>query len=98
MVLEADGVWDQHCDILLEPGQGFRLQACPGALTRLNGTPVEGAPLRNGDLIELGSARVRFWLAPMRQRRLWPREALTWVALTLLFALQIFLIYSLSDR
>jgi hypothetical protein len=44
-------------------------------------------------MIELGSARLRFWLAPSMQKTLRLREALTWFALSALFAAQIALIY-----
>jgi len=51
--------------------------------------------LRNGDLIELGSAQLRFWFARTRQKTLRLREALTWIALVMLFGTQIGLIYLL---
>jgi hypothetical protein len=75
--------------------EGFTFAAQPDALALVNGERVESGILRNGDLIEVGSARLRFWLARSQQKTLRAREALTWIALFALFAAQIALIYML---
>ena len=93
--LEEDGVWDTHAQIHFRRGEGFLLEVSPGALAAVNGQPLSEARLRNGDLIECGSAKVRFWLAPLRQRSLRAREGLTWVALAGLCLAQLLIIYRL---
>ncbi|MCX6904687.1 MAG: FHA domain-containing protein [Verrucomicrobia bacterium] len=93
--LEDKGVWNQHACVRFLPGEGFLLEAYPGALMRVNGERTEKSRLRNGDTIEFGSAKVRFWLSSLRQRNLRPREALTWLALAGLLVLQMALIYRL---
>ena len=95
LALEEDGVWERHLEIHFVPGEGFRLQTHPGALVSVNNQRVERTRLRNGDLLELGSVQVRFWLAPVAQRRLRPREVLTWVAWGALLLFQLGLIYGL---
>lgn len=95
--LEDDGVWTHHAEIHLVQPDGFVLAAQPDAVTAVNGHPTTAAVLRNGDVIELGAARVRFAFAPTRPRSLRLREALTWVALGALCAGQIALIYRLSE-
>ena len=91
--LDDDGVWDRHLEIAVPSSDGFLLQSHPDALTYVNGQPVRETVLRNGDLIQLGSVQLRFWLVASRQYSLRFREAATWVALGLLCACQIGLIY-----
>src|SRR5262245_40093981 len=77
--LEDDGVWDQHCQLTLDADAGILLAVQPNAMLTVNREPIEGPHrLRNGDSIELGAARLRFWLADpvLRSSRL--REAFVW--------------------
>lgn len=93
--IEGDGVWDHHFDIHFQRRDGFHLQVRPGALVSVNGERVEQTRLRNGDLLEVGSVKLRFWLAPAVQRSVRLRETLTWIAWAGLFALQLGLLYKL---
>jgi hypothetical protein len=93
--LEQAGVWDRHLQLELTPEQDITAAVLPGALAMLNGERLERTPLRNGDIIDLGAARIQFWLAPTRQRSVLLRERLTWVGLGLVCAVQILLIYVL---
>jgi hypothetical protein len=90
--LEDAGVWDRHLQIDFRRGEGFTFQAESTALTLVNGVAAESGIVRNGDLIELGSVQMRFWLAKSEQRSLRLREALTWASLFVLFGAQIALI------
>lgn len=89
------GVWDRHLSIQFQRGAGYVFAAQPDALVLVNGERAETGLLRNGDLIELGSMRLRFWLARTRQNSLRWREVITWAALFALFAAQIALIWRL---
>ena len=91
--IEEAGVWENHLAIDFQAGEGFAFIAQDSALTRLNGAKVESGILRNGDLIELGSVQLRFWLARSEQKSLRLREALTWSSLVILFVGQVTLIY-----
>ena len=91
--LDEPGVWDRHFRFRFERGAGFGFDAQTDALVMVNGEQVAEGFLRNGDVIELGSARLRFWLARARQKTLRVREALTWTALFVLFGAQIALIW-----
>jgi predicted component of type VI protein secretion system len=93
--IQADGVWDRHLEIHFRRDDGFHLKTCAGALVAVNGQPVTQTRLRNGDLLELGSLKLRFWLAPAVQHSLRPRELLTWGALGVLVLLELVLIYAL---
>jgi hypothetical protein len=63
-------------------------------LARINGEQMDqSTALRNGDVIELGSLRMQFWLGEPRQRGLRLREGLTWLAIALICLGQIGLIY-----
>ena len=95
--LDDAGVWDRHLQITFQTGEGFAFAAGTQALTLVNGQRVESGILRNGDLFELGSARLRFWLARTKQKSLRFREAITWTALVALFGGQLALIYWLLN-
>ena len=96
--LDDGGMWDEHLAIDLKRGQGFIIETCGAALASVNTEPVtEPLVLRNGDMIEIGAARLQFWLAPPRQRALALREWLTWIALTAVSLSQIALIYFVLD-
>jgi hypothetical protein len=71
-------------------------QTVPGALLALNQQSVETAPLRNGDILTLGSVKLQFWLAPARQRGLKFRESLAWGLLAVVTLTQLALIYWLD--
>ena len=91
--LDDDGIWDQHLTLDFNRQKGFTLATAPNALVTVNGSPVQTAILRNGDLITLGSAKLQFWLAAARQRGLRLREAFVWVLLAAVTATQFALIY-----
>lgn len=91
--LEEDGVWDEHFQLDLEPSTGFTLATGSDAFVTLNGQPVQHAVLRNGDLLEIGSLKLQFWLANAPQRALLPREVFLWSLVTAIFLGQIALIY-----
>jgi pSer/pThr/pTyr-binding forkhead associated (FHA) protein len=91
--LDEEGVWERHLEIVFQRGEGVLFTSRREALAIINGERVEQGMLRNGDLIELGSVQIRFWLARSGQKTMRIREALTWSALILLFTAQIALIY-----
>ena len=89
------GVWDRHCEIRFRHDEGFQFAAQPDAALLVNGERMKTGVLRNGDLLELGSVQLRFWLARSRQKGLRLREGLTWAALFVLFVAQAAIIWSL---
>ena len=91
--LEDAGVWDRHLEISLQKPEGFILAVNPAALATVNGEPARQQRLRNGDLINIGPAKIRFSLGGTRQIDLRPRELATWLALALLCAAQLALVY-----
>ena len=94
--LDDAGVWDRHLTIELHRGnQRFVLTVAPDALAAINEQPVRSAPLRNGDIISFGSAKIQFWLAAVQQRGLGLREGFVWTLLVLVTAAQFFLVYRL---
>jgi predicted component of type VI protein secretion system len=92
--LEEPGVWPRHCRIARQ-GRELICQAEAGALLSVNGTPVEQAVLRNGDVISVGALKIQFALSPVRQSSLLPLECCTWAALALLCLGQVALILHL---
>ena len=94
--LEADGVWDRHLELDFDPGQGFILTTHPPALATVNGWPIQSVILRNGDSIELGAQKIRFWLGETRQSGLRLYESLVWIALAVITVVEIALLLLLK--
>jgi len=92
LLLDDDGVWDQHLALELKSG-GFNLAVAPGALATVNHEPRQNQILRNGDIITVGSAKLQFWLAAARQRGLHLRELFVWTLVIAVTAGQFALIY-----
>ena len=91
--LEEGGVWDQHLKLDFGAGEGFILSTQPDALASVNGQAVQRALLRNGDVIEIGSIKMQFWLGEVRQGGLGFREGLTWAGIAIVTLAQVGLIY-----
>jgi predicted component of type VI protein secretion system len=93
--LEEPGVWPDHCKICWRD-EGLVLEVDSDALASVNGQPSPRVVLRNGDLITLGGANLRFGFSPPNQSSAALREWLTWIALGALCLGQIALIYWLG--
>ena len=76
--LEEQGVWNEHFQIGLNRSAGFVIETQPDALVTANGQPLQRAVLRNGDVLQIGSLKLQFWLAEARQRGLRSSECLVW--------------------
>lgn len=90
--IEEAGVWEDHLRITVD-AEGFILETQGSALAGINGQPVQRAALRNGDVIEMGSVKLQFWLSEARQRGQGVREALVWSLVVLVCLAQIGLVY-----
>ena len=77
--LEEAGVWERHFTIQLGDNNGFNLHAEPGALVTVNQQPATSQALRPGDVLEIGSTQLRFWLAEPNRRSLRSSEFAVWV-------------------
>jgi len=91
--LEDAGVWDEHLALWMGAELSVEAVVQPGALAGINGQNVRRAPLRNGDLIEMGAVQLRFTLTPTRQKPLWLFEAAVWIGLVCVCLAQLGLIY-----
>ncbi|HWH68982.1 MAG TPA: FHA domain-containing protein, partial [Candidatus Sulfotelmatobacter sp.] len=96
MCLDDPGVWENHLQINLRSDRAVEAVVCEPAIATVNGQPLHEAVLHNGDIIEMGSVRIRFGLRPATQRSQRLRETLTWVALAVLSFGQVVLIYWLG--
>ena len=94
-VLQDAGVWDHHAELNLSNECDFHFRVFRDAIASVNGSPTREAIIRNGDILELGAARLQFWFCQTRQGSLRIREALTWAGLVILSAAQVALIWSL---
>ena len=97
LVLEDQGVWDRHANFASRSGEGVIVSAAADALLVVNGQHVRQAVLKSGDLLDIGSVKMRFGLSAAKQSSLVVREVLTWFALGALCLIQVALIYWLSE-
>jgi pSer/pThr/pTyr-binding forkhead associated (FHA) protein len=88
-----DGIWEQHLELTLDRAAGFSITTTPDAIASVNGHPIRQTVLRNGDTIEIGALKIRFWLSSVRQYGLFFRELLVWLAFAAIAAAQVWLIY-----
>lgn len=92
------GVWNEHLRIEADPATGCALVSETDALVSLNGSPAQRAVLRNGDVLDAGSLKLRFWLEEAPQKGLRSREAVVWFLLGLVTLGQITVILWLHSR
>jgi hypothetical protein len=97
LLLDDDGIWDEHIVLEFRRKEGFWLVAAPDAIAAVNSKPAGEALLRNGDIVTLGSAKLQFWIAPAPQRGLRLREDFVW-ALLFFVALSEFVLIYLTVR
>ena len=93
--LEEEGVWENHIELKQSRAEGFVLHSRPEAPASVNSEPAKEGVLRNGDIIQLGSVKLQFWLAPTRQRGLRAREWFVWFGIGAVCVAQVALIYLL---
>lgn len=91
--LDDPGIWDDHIHLDFSRQEGIVARVQGDALALVNGTPIRDAILQNGDVLDLGAARVQFWLSPTRQANMAWREWATWLGIAAICALQIALVY-----
>jgi hypothetical protein len=91
--LDDAGVWDRHLALECQRSEGFKLVTSTDALAAVNNQPVQTARLRNGDIITVGSVKLQFWLAAVRQRGLRLRELFVWALIAAVCLAQVALIY-----
>ena len=70
LCLEDAGIYDDHLEIHLLPDRAIQAVVPEPAMASINHQPITEAILHSGDVIELGSVRLQFSLAPTRQRSL----------------------------
>lgn len=90
--LEEAGIWDRHCEVHLDAASGFVLSAQPQAILTVNHQLVQTICLRNGDSVELGSVKLRFWLADPVVRNFRGREWFVWTLVTAILVGEVALI------
>jgi len=94
LALQEPGIWPRHFQITWQM-EGLILESEPDALISVNDAAVRRAVLRNGDVITVGSLKLRFSLVAVRQSSTALVEWLTWVALGALCLGQVALVYLL---
>jgi predicted component of type VI protein secretion system len=93
--LDEPGIWGRHLEVALGPDGTFVARPQSPGIAWVNGEPAAETRLRNGDLIELGPAKLRFSLSATRQVSFRAREFFTWTAVGLLCLAQVLVIYLL---
>ena len=79
VVLDERGVWGVHAEISLDSTGSYVVRPSSQALVTVNTQPQQEHLLRNGDVIGLGAARLRFGICPAAQRSLAVSETAIWM-------------------
>ena len=93
--LEDPGIWDAHFALTCEVPDGVKLAPQADALVTINHHTAGETRLRNGDSIEAGSVKMRFWISAPPQRKLGLRELSIWALIAGITLGQFVLIYRL---
>jgi len=93
--IDDDGVWDKHFQIIHKPADGYYLEVFEPALVSINDVYVNNARLKNGDTIQAGAVKFKFWLSEVEQKKFVFNEIFLCASLFLITISQIFLIYYL---
>jgi hypothetical protein len=91
--MDDPGVWEKHLELRLDPDGRFVLSTFPDTVALLNGQSFKKSHLRNGDLVDLGSARFQFWLGETRQARGIANACILWGVLVGVLAAEFALIW-----
>ena len=86
------GIWDGHLQLDLRVPDGFLLSRLGQGRATVNGVEFDQIRLRNGDLIELGAAKLQFWIGDIQPAGQRLRELLLWIGLSTLVLLEFGLI------
>lgn len=92
---DAHGVWAGHLSFFFVPRKGIRMQCAQGASAIVNGTTVTDAFLRNGDTIDVGALKFRFWMGETQCRSQRWREWMTWLMWAAMVIAEVLIIYAL---
>jgi pSer/pThr/pTyr-binding forkhead associated (FHA) protein len=89
--IQEPGVWESHCTLEWRGAEGIHLIGNAQAITSVNGQTVTEIRVRNGDLVELGAARLLLSVRPVPQRSFRVLEILVWLTLAGVGLTQVFL-------
>lgn len=87
LALAEPGVFERHFEIAFTR-DGYKLTPSASAPVTINGAPLSGEILRNGDVIAAGGAKLEFALAAAPQKGLGLRESAAWALVILVAAAQ----------
>jgi hypothetical protein len=92
--LSDTGVFEKHFEIRFSDA-GFTMVTAPDAVVTLNNEALAERPLRNGDVIGAGLAKIQFSLAALPQRGLKVREIASWLLILAVAVAQIYCVVRL---
>ena len=88
--IEAKGVWPCHLVLEKTEENGILVKCDPEASLSINSLEAsKSVRLQNGDLLQFGSVKFRFWLAPIGQMGQRSIELIIWLGLSMLILGQV---------
>lgn len=91
------GVWDDHLAVEWSPGGSPCARRLGEGLISINSQPLESAQLRNGDLIRVGAALLRFAASSVNQKSQAVTSALSWILLGMVLVSELALVLWLKS-
>lgn len=89
--LSDAGVWEDHVAIELPKKSAPIVKRLGEGLMSVNADPANEAPLRNGDLITIGGAVLRFELGSVQQKSLLFQNSASWTIVVIVLIVELFL-------
>lgn len=98
LTLTDPGVWPDHIALELPSGnKGPQVSRLGEGTLSVNSEPTDSAPLRNGDLLSVGAALLRFGVAPPKRKSLLLHNTASWMAIATIVILELILILFLKN-
>ena len=96
LCLSDPGVWDQHAVLTQAEDGTFIIRPESNSIVTIEGVAIDEHQLRNGDTLDCGGAKIRFWIAAAKPRSLTFREACVWAVFACILLAEVVLLVSLS--
>lgn len=93
--LQEPGIWEEHVELSQGADDSFQISRVGEGSLILNGESRDDGRLVNGDTIELGATKLRFWLTPVRPRSQVAGDWMFWALVSTVLIAMVGLLLSL---
>lgn len=91
--LQDAGVWGRHLKLRIADDDRIVIKVRPETTATAQHQSFDEKTLVNGDTVEFGAVKLKFWFSPTVQYRQQVREWLSWIGVAALVLVQLGLVY-----